>query len=97
MDFPVGSRKLHPDPNFNYQLNRTALWSSGDWDELADAAKHISNAADWEREILALGEKALPDNRIQNAIAYFRMAEFFMYDGNPEKLNIYNKAQELFR
>ena len=51
----------------------------------------------WKREMLALGEKALPDNRIQNAIAYFRMAEFFMYDGNPEKLNIYNKAQELFR
>ena len=96
MDFPIGSKKLHPDPNFNYQLNRTALWSGGDWDELADAAKRISNAADWEREILALGEKALADNRIQNTIAYFRMAEFFMYDGNPEKLNIYNKAKELF-
>ena len=40
MDFPVGSRKLHPDPNFNYQLNRTALWSGGDWDEL-DALPNV--------------------------------------------------------
>ena len=96
MTFPVGSRKLHPEPNFNFQLNRLALWNGGDWDELTEAAKHISTAADWEREILALGEKALKDGRTQNAAGYFRMAEFFMYDGNPEKLNIYLKAKELF-
>jgi len=96
MTFQVGSRKLHPEPNFNYQLNRLALWNGGDWDELTEAAKRISNAADWEREILALGEKALADGRLQNAAGYFRMAEFFMYDGNPEKLNVYYRAKELF-
>jgi pimeloyl-ACP methyl ester carboxylesterase len=96
MDFAVGSRKLHPEPNFNYQLNRLALWNNGDWGELTEAAKRIANAADWEREILALGPKALADGRIENAAGYFRMAEFFMYDGNPEKLNIYHKAKELF-
>jgi len=96
MNFPVGSRKLHPEPNFNYQLNRLALWSGGDWDELAEAATRIASAADWEREILMLGEKALADGRLQNATGYFRMAEFFMFDGNPEKLKVYNKAKELF-
>ena len=96
MNFPVGSRQLHPEPNFNYQLNRTALWGGGDWDELADAAGCIAVAADWERELLALGDKALAEQRIENAIAYFRIAEFFMFDDNPEKLNVYRKSRELF-
>ena len=96
MLFPVGSRKLHPEPNFNYQLNRLALWNNGDWDELTEAAKRISNAADWEQEILALAEKALSDGRLQSASGYFRMAEFFMYDGNPQKLDVYQKAKDLF-
>ena len=96
MDFAVGSRNLHPEPNFNYQLNRLALWNGGDWEELTEVAKRIFSAVDWEREILALGEKALADGRIHNATGYFRMAEFFMYDGNPEKLNVYHKAKELF-
>ena len=96
MDFAVGSRKLHPEPNFNYQLNRLALWNNGDWEELTQVATRIANAADWEREILALGEKALAEGQIQRAAGYFRMAEFFMYDGNPEKLSVYQKAKELF-
>ena len=96
MTFQVGSRLLHPEPNFNFQLNRLALWNGGDWGELAEAAKHIANAADWEREILALGEKAMAEGRMENAAGYFRMAEFFMYDGNPEKLSVYHKAKDLF-
>lgn len=95
-DLRVGSRNLHPEPNFNYQLNRTALWSGGDWDELTDAASRIYNAADWERELTTLGEKALAEERIENAIAYFRMAEFFMFDGNPKKLSTYRKSRRLF-
>ena len=94
--FQVGSRKLHPEPNFNYQLNRLALWNGGDWEELADAAKRIGSAADWVREICSLGEKALAEGRKQNAVGYFRMAEFFMYDGDPEKLSTFNMAKELF-
>ena len=96
IDFPFGSRKLHPEPNFNYQLNRTALWNGGDWDELADAASRISTSADWERELLMLAGKALAERRMENSIAYYRMAEFFMFDDNPEKLNVYRKARALF-
>jgi pimeloyl-ACP methyl ester carboxylesterase len=96
VSFPVGSRQLHPEPNFNYQLNRLALWNGGDWAEVADAAARIRNAADWEREIIALGEKAMAGGRLHSAAGYFRMAEFFMFDGNPEKPIVYNKAKELF-
>ncbi len=93
---PVGSRRLHPEPNFNYQLNRTALWSGGDWGELADAAGRIVTAADWERKLRSLGKKAEREGRIEYAIAYFRMAEFFMFDDNPDKSGVYRKARELF-
>jgi len=69
MDFPVGSRKLHPEPNFNYQLNRTALWNGGDWDELADAATRISTSVDWERELLALADRAFAQLKLNGNAA----------------------------
>lgn len=46
--------------------------------------------------MFALAEKALSEGRVVHAIAYFRMAEFFMFDGNPGKLEIYRKARALF-
>ena len=49
-----------------------------------------------EKELLELGEKALQEKRMENAIAYYRMAEFFMYDGHPAKITTYDKAVNLF-
>jgi hypothetical protein len=94
--FQVGSYFLNHDPNFNYQLNRTLLWSGGDLKELQKVGGKIKDTQSWEKELIALGEKALTEDRITNAIAYFRMAEFFMFADNPEKLKIYNKARDLF-
>lgn len=36
------------------------------------------------------------EERTENAIAYYRMSEFFMYDGDPDKKKYYQKATELF-
>ena len=36
----------------------------------------------------------MKEDRIQNAIAYYRMSEFFMYDGDPDKKSI-TKRQAL--
>lgn len=46
--------------------------------------------------MMVLAKKALKEDRIKDAIAYFRMTEFFMYDGNPEKIKTYDKSIELF-
>ena len=96
IEFKKGTYRLHPNPNFNYQLNRTYSWSNGDLEELKTAAARITDAATWEKEMLDIAEKALQEKRMENAIAYYRMAEFFMYDGHPDKMATYDKAVGLF-
>jgi pimeloyl-ACP methyl ester carboxylesterase len=94
--FQVGTYNLNDEPNFNYQLNRTIMWSGGDPGELRSAGAKIKDSASWEVELIGLGEKALSENRMVQAIAYFRMAEIFMFENNPRKLEIYRKARTLF-
>lgn len=96
INFKKGTFNFHPNPNFNYQLNRTYSWSNGDLEELKAVAKRITNAETWEKEMLQIAEKALQEERIEHAIAYYRMAEFFMYDGHPAKIETYDKAVNLF-
>jgi pimeloyl-ACP methyl ester carboxylesterase len=72
------------------------MWSGGDVDELRRVGPKIKDSSSWETELVSLAEKALSEGRIVHAIAYFRMAEFFMFDGNPRKLEIYQKARTLF-
>lgn len=94
--FRVGTYQLHGDPNFNYQLNRTYTWSQGDLLELKKAAAKITDSTAWTREMLAIAHKAMKEERIEQAIGYWRMAEFFMYDGEPEKIKTYDQAIRLF-
>lgn len=94
--FHAGEYPLHENPNFNYQLNRTYNVSNGDLQEMKDLGGRIQGISDWETEMLSLAEKALSEGRIEPAVAYFRMAEFFMFDGNPQKLPTYEKSRELF-
>ncbi|HBF35989.1 MAG TPA: alpha/beta hydrolase, partial [Firmicutes bacterium] len=77
--------QLHPNPNFNYQLNRTYNVSNGNLDEIKELAGKLTSIKVWEKEMGALAERAFQENRIKDAIAYYRMTEFFMYDGNPDK------------
>lgn len=46
--------------------------------------------------MIALGDRAINEERTENAIAYYRMSEFFMYDGDPDKKKYYLKATVLF-
>ena len=39
----------------------------------------------------AVWQEAMREERIENAIAYYRMSEFFMYDGDPDKKAYYEK------
>jgi pimeloyl-ACP methyl ester carboxylesterase len=94
--FNSGEFQLHQNPNFNYQLNRTYNVSNGNLDEIKELAGKITGIQAWEKEMKALAEKALKEDRIKDAIAYFRMTEFFMYDGNPDKIKTYDQSIELF-
>lgn len=95
-NYHVGYYRFLDEVNMNFQLNRFMTIGSARFEDLKDAAKRIRTLADWRREFLALGETARGEGRTQNAMTYFRSAEFFMIDGDPEKEAAYERFIELF-
>ena len=100
VDQPVVLKKgvydLNDEANFNYQLNRVINWDGGELEDVSKIAGKIHDSADWKRELIGLGDTAMKEGRTGNAIAYYRMSEFFMYDKDPDKKKYYVKATELF-
>lgn len=94
--FSRGTYSLNRDPNFNFQLNRVIQWDGGRPEDVAPVSESIRTSADWKRQLIRLGDAALAENRTKNVIAYYRMSEFFMADGDPDKLLYYQKATSLF-
>lgn len=95
-NFKKGVYKLNEQSNFDFQLNRLVMWNGGDLEEVKAVGKKIKTSEDWKRELISLGDKAYAEGRTENAIGYYRMSEFFMYDGDPDKEKYYIKATELF-
>ena len=91
-----GVYKLNGEANFNYQLNRVINWDGGRLEDVQKVSSKIHNSDDWKRELISLGDEAMKEGRTDNAIAYYRMSEFFMYDGDPDKRKYYEKATKLF-
>lgn len=94
--FRRGTYRFNQDPNFNFQLNRVVMWGGGDPEELAGVSNSINDSAGWVRALTALAEKAEKEGRIEAQIGYLRMSEFFMYDSDPQKVETYRKARDLF-
>ena len=91
-----GVYKLNAERNFDYQLNRVINWDGGRIEDIKPIADRIRTSSDWKRELIALGDTAMEEGRTENAIAYYRMSEFFMYDGDPDKKAYYEIATKLF-
>lgn len=98
MDFSFqrGIYNLNDQSNFNFQLNRLIMWDGGDLEEVRAVGGKIRTSEDWKRELIALGDRASAENRMENAIGYYRMSEFFMYDGDSDKKKYYLKATDMF-
>ncbi|MGB8454117.1 MAG: alpha/beta fold hydrolase [Anaerocolumna sp.] len=96
VEFKTGSYNLNGQANFNYQLNRTIMWDGGDLGDIKQISHRISDSVSWKRELIAIGDKAISEERVKEAIAYYRMSEFFMYDGDPDKEKYYRLATKLF-
>lgn len=96
IEFKSGSYNLNPQPNFNFQLNRTIMWGGGELADIELIAHLIKDSASWKRELIAIGDKAAAEARTREAIAYYRMSEFFMYDGDPDKKKYYLLSTNLF-
>lgn len=96
MNFKTGIYELNTEENFNFQLNRLINWDGGDLEEVRAISQKIHTNADWKKQLISLGDRALAEHRQENAIAYYRMSEFFMADHDPDKLRYYQKASALF-
>jgi alpha-beta hydrolase superfamily lysophospholipase len=72
------------------------MWGGGNLEDIEKIAGRIKDSASWKRELIGLGDKAISEDRIEQAIAYYRMSEFFMYDGDPDKKKYYQLSTELF-
>ncbi|MBW6411355.1 alpha/beta fold hydrolase [Clostridium weizhouense] len=94
--FNKGIYSLNKEPNFNFQLNRIVMWNDGDLEEIKRIAHKIRNSDTWKKELIDIGNKAVNEGRIKEAIAYYRMSEFFMYDKDPDKVKYYKLAVEMF-
>jgi len=90
----VGYFHLHNDAGLNFTLNRLA--QSIDKDELQCIASRINSLEDWIREMKAAGEKAEQDGRLIEAARYYQGAEFYMENGDDEKVEVYTRSLELF-
>lgn len=87
---------LHPDDHINFQMNRWATYIGPEaFDELRAIAPRVNSWTDWKREVMGLAEAALAQGRELKAGYYFRLAEFFMWPGDPDKLPARRRFLEL--
>lgn len=90
--------KLSSDKNFNFQINR--LMSYGDEacrkEELIKLASKVTTFEEWYIEWKNIACTAEQEKRYLHSSYYYRMAEFFLLDSDPEKDKMYKKMKEMF-
>ncbi|HCQ6073898.1 alpha/beta hydrolase [Clostridioides difficile] len=96
ISFNKGLYYLNTNANFNFQLNRIIMWDGGRLEDIQKVSSKIVDSESWKTELMYLAQEAEQDGHTENAIAYYRMSEFFMYDGDPDKISVYKKATTLF-
>ena len=94
--FPVGYHDFHKDQVFNFQLNRWYSFGYAKFEDMQKVGRKIENFADWKRELTKLAEKAVSEKRLMNAAFYYRAAEFYTFEGDPDKEPLYDKFNALF-
>lgn len=72
------------------------MWDGGRLEDIQKVSSKIVDSESWKTELMYLAQEAEQDGHTENAIAYYRMSEFFMYDGDPDKISVYKKATTLF-
>ena len=92
--YPLGYRDFHPQVPLNYQLNR---WlPTMDEREVLEIAPLIHSLTDWREQMTMLAKRAEAESRALNASTYYRAAEFFMTNADPERRAYIAKYLSLF-
>jgi pimeloyl-ACP methyl ester carboxylesterase len=89
---------LHPDQGMNFQMNRVLTYGegAGRLEEIKALAARITDFASWFTEWMVLARRAEEEQRYLHAAYAYRMAEFFLPEGHPEKLACYRAFQDTF-
>jgi pimeloyl-ACP methyl ester carboxylesterase len=95
--FRKGTERLHPDPNFEYQMNRFAALADLPMEDVRAAAARITSLSGWISEFLALAERASGEGKILHAAGYYRLVDFFLPYGDPGKAETYARCASLFK
>ncbi|MFI4926949.1 MAG: alpha/beta fold hydrolase [Burkholderiales bacterium] len=85
--FPTGYHALHPDVDFNFQMNRWYNWigEAAALEDMQRIAGRIRDLSDWTREFVALAAAARQQGRTLAAAFYERAANFYMLPGDPDR------------
>ncbi len=73
---------------FDIQFNRFIM--GVDIDEIKAISPKIKNLSDWKRELLSVASTASNEKRHLNAAYYYRLAEFYISPGDPDKEYAYD-------
>jgi hypothetical protein len=82
----------------NFQMNRVLTYGeeAGRLEEITAMAARITDFESWYTEWVALAHHAEEEQRFLHAAYAYRMAEFFLPEGRPEKLVCYQAFQNTF-
>ena len=94
--FPIGYFNFHKKQVYNFQFNRWHSLGFARYEDMMEAGKRINNFSDWKSVMIDLAEKAESEGRLKNAMIYYRGAEFYITQKDPDKIKIYNKFIDMF-
>jgi pimeloyl-ACP methyl ester carboxylesterase len=93
---PIGYHNFHKKQVYNFQFNRWYSVGFARFEDMKEAGERINNFSDWKCVMVDLAQKAEVEGRIKNAAIYYRGAEFYITQKDPDKINFYDKFIELF-
>ena len=94
--FPVGYHDFNKNKAFNFQMNRLYSMGNARLEDLKSAGPKINSMEEWKSEMLVLAEKALAEKQPMQAAFYYRAAEFYITERDPEKEILYQKYLDCF-
>ncbi len=96
LTFPVGYHEFHEKRVFNFQLNRWHSLGYARFEDMQEAGQRINSFAEWKAEMLRQAKKAVAEDRLMNAAFYYRAAEFYTSQDDPDKALLYDRFIDLF-
>jgi pimeloyl-ACP methyl ester carboxylesterase len=94
--FKTGMYDFHKNPNINYQLNRAVNWGNGDYELVKKIAKESTSIEALIENSYKRAVECEKNLELDNAIACYRLAEFFLNSKDKRKIISYKKALNLF-